>query len=136
MHKTYSILTLSIFLLFISCGASFGEKYTVGNLEIYFTEEINKDFVENLGAYFVKNGLIGETTQSVQLTSDESSILLKMVLNKDHKRLPKSEENNLSLLEEDIYNTIFRENPAEGRYVDHAFRIVVCNENFIPIQTE
>lgn len=98
----------------------------IGNLEIYFTEEIEFAYVENVGNYFDKNDLILDKTHSVQLTSDTESFILKMVLNDSFKTLPESQEKNLELLEREL-----KENVFQGLN----FRIQVCNGNFVPINS-
>lgn len=120
--KYFIILFAALHLL--SCDASFGEKYTLGNLEIYFTKSIGKQYVEDTGKYFNEHGLIQDSKHSIQLSSDEKSFILKMVLNPDFKSLPESQKLNLELLEKDIRETVF--DSAE-------FRIEVCNANFVPI---
>lgn len=113
-----------------SCQASYGEKYTLGNLEIYFTDEISDDYVKKTGRYFEKNGLIHDKKYSIQLTSsslgsDKPGFILKMVLSEGNNKLPESELNNLKLLEEDIKKEVFN---------NENFSIMVCNENFNEIK--
>ncbi len=109
----------------VSCEASFGEKYTVGNLEIYYTPPgVSEKYVEKLGSYFKANNLIQPTPHSVQLTSDPYSFVLKMVLDDRYNELPASQNHNLKLLEEDIKRVVF-----DGLN----FRIEICNANFIPL---
>lgn len=109
----------------MSCDASFGEKYTIGNLEIYYTQFVGERYVEGVGEYFRSHNLIQPEKHSVQLTTDNESYILKMVLNSDYKTLPEEQDNNLKLLEEDIRNTVFD---------TLNFRIQVCDLNFNPIK--
>ena len=108
----------------LSCDASFGEKYTIGNLEIYFTKSVGKRFVVATGQYFNENDLIQDKQHSIQLTSDPKGYILKMVLNDEYKSLPEEQNHNLELLEKDIQAFVFD---------TLNFRIEVCNANFNPI---
>tara|TARA_R110002050_G_scaffold49298_1_gene114638 strand:+ start:250 stop:594 length:345 start_codon:yes stop_codon:yes gene_type:complete len=112
-------------LIASSCGTSFGEKYTIGNLEIYFTEDISNRYVEGLGKYFNDHHLIQNETHSVQLTSDTESFILKMVLNDEYKSLPSAQKKNLELLTADLQHKVFRDLP---------FKIQICDMNFNPIE--
>jgi hypothetical protein len=117
----YFILALSV----LSCNASYGEKYTIGNLEIFFTDDVSTKYVERLGVYFDENNLIQSQTHSVQLTSDPKMFILKMVLNSSFTELPEDQHNSLELLEADIQTKVFEGLP---------FRIDVCDINFNLIQ--
>ena len=117
---------LIIPIVFWGCEASFGEKYTVGNLEIFYTpKNVGFHYVEATAAYFKQNNLIQDKTHSIQLTSDENGFVMKMVLNDKFKTLPEAQERNLKLLEEDIRNKVFD---------TLNFRIAICNANFVPIE--
>lgn len=107
--------------LLASCGASFGEKYTRGNLEIYYTDEIAMHYVEDLASYFDKENLIQPKKHSVQITSDSKTFILKMILNEDYETLPKEQENALFLLEQDIAKEVFN---------GVNLKIEVCDINF------
>lgn len=121
--KTFLILLLT--LIFVSCNASFGEKYTLGNLEIYYTpNNVPKRYVEALGEYFRKNDLILDHTHSVQMTGDEKSHILRMIETKPGMGFPAEERYQLDLLESDIKEKVF--NGLE-------FRIEICNANFVPL---
>ncbi|MBD3638498.1 MAG: hypothetical protein HUJ25_14190 [Crocinitomicaceae bacterium] len=114
-----------------SCQTSFGEKYTRGNLEIYYTEEM-QSYVEPVADYFEQNNLIFEHTHSIMLTSSklgdgEGSLILKMVANKD-KDIPSDErKTNITLLEQDLKKEVFG---------NASFRIAVCDENFVELKSE
>ena len=116
----------------VSCNASFGEKYIVGNLEIYYDESVNFKYAERLGEYFERNDLIQDKTHSVQLTSDpmgaeNPGYVLKMILNREHEELPNEQTSNLELLEAEIRSEVFD---------DLNFRIDVCDDNFVSIKEE
>jgi hypothetical protein len=126
---TYLFLVLTG-LLFTSCQTSFGEKYQRGNLEIYFTEDIGKDFVERTADYFEQHDLILQEKHSIQLTSstlgsNEPQIILKMILNKNEKALSAEDSLNLMLLQEDMRDAVF---------YGANFRIAICNENFVELK--
>lgn len=111
--------------IIIGCGVSFGEKYTIGNLEIYFdAEAVAERYVESLGDYYVTNNLISDKTQSVQLLFDAESFTLNVVQSDTQHEIQANEQYNLDLLEEDIKQTVFN---------GMNFRIQVCNANFVPI---
>ncbi len=119
------IIILLITFVFASCNASFGEKYTLGNLEIYYTpENVPKRYVEALGEYFRKNDLILDHKHSVQLTGDEKSHILRMIETEEGAGFPAEERYQLDLLERDIKANVF--NGLE-------FRIEICNANFVPL---
>lgn len=112
------------------CKTNYGDKYTLGSLEIYFTKEISHDMVVDLGNYFRDNDLITDQKQSVQLTStdmssDNPGYVLNMILNQEYKKLPEEQELNLQLLEADLEKEVFG---------SANLNIVVCNENFNPIE--
>ena len=121
---------MSLFLLFLtigSCNASFGDKYVIQNLEIYFTpKNVGKHYVVAMADYFRENNLLQEQQHSIQMTSDENGFILNMVLDDSYKTLPTEQNNNLTLLETDIKEQVF-----EGLN----FRIQVCNANFVPIES-
>lgn len=121
-----SIVYGSITLFFIACSASFGEKYTFKNLEIYYTPPaVNERYVEGLAHYFNQHNLILPTKHSVQLTSDEESYVLKMVLDKKFKTFPADKTDDLKKMEASIKKEVFN---------DLNFKIVICNANFVPIE--
>ncbi|MCB9224100.1 MAG: hypothetical protein H6582_08000 [Crocinitomicaceae bacterium] len=110
-----------------SCQTSFGEKYELGNLEVYFTEEIDHDYVERTASYFQDNELIQAEKHSIQITSTplgskDPGFILKMIRTKNSDALGREDSLNLKLLEEDIRSKVF-----DGAN----FRIAVCNENFV-----
>ena len=81
LKKIFAVSLILFTVILASCETSFGEKYTLGNLEIYFTPPgVSEKYVERLGAYFQANNLIQPNPHSVQLTSDPYSFVLKMVL--------------------------------------------------------
>lgn len=111
----------------VSCNASFGDKYVVEDLEIYFTpKNVGKHYVVAMADYFKANELLLDQQHSIQITSDENGFILNMVLDDDYKTLPVEQDNNLALLEADIKEQVF-----EG----FNFRIQVCNANFVPIES-
>lgn len=117
-------------LIMTSCQTSFGEKYERGNLEIYFTEDISKIYVEKTADYFEQNKLILEKQHSIQLTSsslgsNDPGFILKMILNKNESKLAAEDSLNLQLLQADIRDKVF-----DGAN----FRIAVCNENFVELK--
>jgi hypothetical protein len=125
LKKIFAVALILFTAILASCETSFGEKYTIGNLEIYYTPPgVSEKYVERLGAYFQANNLIQPNPHSVQLTSDPFSFVLKMVLDDQYKELPASQNHNLKLLEEDIKRVVFD---------DLNFRIEICNSNFVPL---
>jgi hypothetical protein len=121
-----------LFLFFVmflasSCKTDFGERYTVGNLEIYFTPEVSKKYVEATAEYFRVNNLILDKKHAVQLTSDNKSFILRMVLNPQLTSFPSTQKPALKALEADIRSSVF-----EG----HNFRIEVCDGNFNPLPVQ
>jgi len=110
----------------ISCQTDFGERYTLGNLEIYFTKDVSKKYVEGVGKYFEENNLILDTKHAVQLTSDNKSFILKMILKTGLSEFPPNEESTLRWMEADIKEKVF-----EGLN----FRIEVCDGNFNTLAT-
>jgi len=119
------LLVLSV-VLFSSCKTDFGNRYSVGNLDIYYTKEISKDNVKAIGDYFHKNDLILETKHAIQITSDNTSFILRMILDSKYQFLPEKEQYYLDQLEIDIGKTVF-----DGLN----FRIEICDGNFNPIQS-
>ena len=118
VRKICCSLVLSVIL--ISCSTSFGDKYEVGNLEIFHTKNVGIEYVEKVGEYFEKNNLIGETKQSLQLTADTAQFLLRIVSLEEETEESKE---NLKLLEEDLANTVFK---------DRNFKIQLCDAFFNP----
>ena len=112
--------------LFVSCQTDFGERYTVGNLEIYFTKDISKKYVEGIGEFFKENNLILEKKHAVQLTADNNSFILKMILKSGLTELPPTQKATLRLMESEIKEQVF-----DGLN----FRIEVCDINFNKIAT-
>ncbi len=115
-------------LLLISCEASFGDKYTIDNFEIYYTQEVNKKYVEKTGEYFRDHGLIQKQKHSVQLSYDPKNALfkLKLILNSNYDKLPSEMIDDLLLLEDDMQSVIFD---------DLNFQLEVCDEHFNPIKS-
>lgn len=107
-----------------ACKTDLGDRYTVGNLEIYFTRDVSTQYVEATGDYFQQNNLILDTKHAVQLTSDNESFILRMILNPKLTRFPAEQQALLDSLEADIRREVF-----QGLH----FRIEVCDGNFNPI---
>ena len=125
LKNIFPVALILFTVILASCETSFGEKYTIGNLEIYYTPPgVSEKYVERLGAYFKTNNLIQPQQHTVQLTSDPNGFVLKMVLDERYKELPASQLINFKLLEEDIKRVVFE---------DLNFRIEICNSNFIPL---
>ena len=108
----------------VSCKTDFGQRYTLGNLEIYFTPEVSKEYVEAMGRYFQENDLILDKKHAVQLTSDNKSFILRMVLNPQLVTFPQEQQPVLRNMETDMKQVVF-----DGLN----FRIEVCDGNFNPI---
>lgn len=110
------------------CSASFGEKYTYKQLEIYYTPPaVNERYVESLAQYFDQNNLLLEKKHSIQLTSDQESYVLKMVLNNQFNKFPEEKLDQINGLEQDIKEKVFN---------GLNFKIIICNENFIPLEKQ
>lgn len=129
---TYFTKPLSIVCLILAicaCEASYGDKYTIDNFELYYGENVNPVYVQKTAEYFRDNGLIQEQKHSAQLNYQEesSTFVLKMILNNRHKKLPIKMVDDLLLLEEDIRNSVFD---------DLNFEIQVCDEEFKPIDAK
>lgn len=127
--KNKYFILIGFFLLLNSCQTSFGEKYTRGNLEIYFTEEM-KSYVEPTADYFESNDLIQDQPHSIQLTSspmgsEHPGFIMKMVLTDPKKPIPANELRHVDELEKDLQEVIFK---------DPNFSIMLCNENFVEVQ--
>lgn len=114
-------------LVLASCEASYGDKYTTGNLEIYYASNIRIEFIEKTAAYFREHHLILDHKHSIQISRDQEGFILRMILNKKYSELPAGQQINLKLLEEDMKHVIFD---------DLNFRIEVTDENFRPIESE
>ncbi len=115
------IFTISII---ISCGTSFGKKIDFGNLEVFYSESVPKQYAENIGNYFVANNLILEKRHSIKLTSNHNSFILKLIIDEKYDRLPIAMESNLKALESDIDNAVFK---------DLNFSLEICDANFYPL---
>lgn len=127
MKLIRSFLLFSLFTVFIGCSASFGEKYTLGNLEIYYTaDNIGEHLVIATGAYFRENDLILDHPHSIQLTSDESSYILNLVLEDPTQPIPEEARNNFNLLEDDIREKVFN---------GMNLKIQFCNANFVMVDS-
>lgn len=113
-----------------SCQASYGEKFTKGNLEIYFTEDCQA-YVKPMADYFEQNNLIQDHPHSIQLTSSSMGsknpgFIMKMIVSDIDKKIPIEQKFNIDVLEQDIKKQV---------YNDLNFRIEVCNENFVEIES-
>ena len=89
-----------------------------------------KDYVIPTADYFEANGLIADKKHSIQLSSssmgsENPGYRLKMVLSDGKKELPDGGEEQIRLLEEDLKEEIFK---------NRNISIVVCNENFVPVE--
>jgi hypothetical protein len=122
--KIKTIGLLFILTTVISCGTSFGKKKEFGNLEIFYSESVSVEYVEQVGEYFNDNDLILDQKHSIKLTSNHNSFILKMILNTDYKVLPLEMENDFILLEADLKDNVFK---------DVNFEIEICDVNFYPL---
>jgi hypothetical protein len=125
---TYIVLVLTLFFQ-TSCGASFGEKYERGNLEIFYTDEM-KTYVEPLANYYEENNLIFDHKQSILLTSttlgeDGGKFILKMVAEKDKEIPLKKLNDNINSLEKHLIKEVF-----SGANLE----IQICDENFVALK--
>ena len=125
--KPFYLICLSLALF--ACEASYGDKYTIDNFELYYTEEVNPVYVQKTAEYFRDNDLIQEQKHSAQLSyiEETSTFKLKMILNNKHKKLPAEMVDDLLMLEEEMRTAIFD---------DLNFVIEVCDEEFNPIEKE
>lgn len=122
--KKWWFFTLLITIA-ISCGSSNGRPYKVHNLEIYYTKEIQIDYVIALGDFFKENELIHPTkTHSVKLTSNSESFLLKMILNDSLKTVPNHKLKEIAFLEDAIGTNVFK---------NRNFAIEITDSYFNPI---
>ncbi|MGV6862129.1 MAG: hypothetical protein ACWA41_10175 [Putridiphycobacter sp.] len=120
-HLTY----LLGFLFFLSCAKSFGNKKEFGNLEVFYSKSTPVKYVDGIGDYFKSNDLILDHKHSVKLTSDESSFILKMILDAKYDKVPTEIEHDIELLEADIRQEVFE---------NLNFEIEICDANFYPIK--
>ena len=125
-HHTALLVFLS---LFCSCEASYGDKYTTGNLEIYYTPgEIERATVKKLGQYFEENDLILTHRHSVRIRKTGESHVLDMILNDKYETFPQDIEmiQYLSYLENELMSEVF-----SG---DKKFRIQITDRYFNPLR--
>lgn len=127
LYFFFSIISIG---LLISCEASYGEKFTKGNLEIYYTDDCAA-YVEPVANYFECNNLIQDQPHSIQLTSsslgsEDPGFILKMIVSEKDKTIPEDQKYNIDVLERDLKKKV---------YNNSNFRIEICNENFVEINT-
>ncbi len=121
------VLFLSLSLL-LSCGTPQGKVKNFGNLEVYYTKEIQMEYVDGIGHFFEKNGLIHpEQTHSVKLTSNSESFILKMILNPDLDSIPEDKLKEIIYLERAIDTTVFK---------NRNFAIEITDNYFNPLNTQ
>jgi hypothetical protein len=102
-------IVISIAFIFFGCGSGNGKLYVRENLDIFYTQEIQFEYIESLGDFFENNGLIHPTQKhSIKLTSNSDSFVLKMILNDSLKTIPSNMLNELALLEEAIALKVFK----------------------------
>ncbi|MFD1553211.1 hypothetical protein [Putridiphycobacter roseus] len=102
------ILVCFSFLLY-ACGTPNGKMKQFGNLEIYYTKEIDVSYVDALGSYFQTHQLIAaDKTQSVKLTSNSEEFVLKMILNPEYDSIPAKMWKDIVFLERAIDTTVFK----------------------------
>ena len=93
-----------------------------------FYDTGTKGFAKTLAEYFDKNGLIGDSPQSVQISSTklsdentEQHFILKMIQNDNNKEFSASEFHQIEMLEKDLEEKVFF----------GELEIVLCNSNFL-----
>ncbi len=108
----------------ISCQTSFGDKYTIEQLDIYYTDTLAEKYVVATGEYFQDHGLIQAERHSVQLATDDSGFVLRMILKEGLTQFPGDKMASLLFLENEMKRTIF-----DGQ----DFRIEPTDEFFVRI---
>lgn len=105
--KTLAILLFSIFIG--ACASPNGKMKKFGNLEIYYTKEIDLAYVNALGSFFERNELIAQDkTHSIKLTSNSEEFVLKMILNPEFDSIPSNMLKDIVFLERAIDTTVFK----------------------------
>ncbi len=116
---------LLLTIILIGCGNGNGKLYSVRNLEIFYTDDIQFKYVVELGNFFEQNNLIHlNKKHSVKLTSNSNSFVLKMILNDSLKSLPNNKLKELSYLEDAIAQNVFK---------NRNFAIEITDAYFNPI---
>ncbi|MFK8037863.1 MAG: hypothetical protein AB8B74_06205 [Crocinitomicaceae bacterium] len=110
----------------ISCGSGNGKLHKVGNLEIYYSKEIQIEYVKSLGIFFKENKLIHPSqVHSVKLTSNSDSFVLKMILNDSLKSVPDSKLKEIAFLEEAIGTNVFKNRNFVIEITDSYFNPII-----------
>lgn len=108
-----------------SCGGSNGKLYEIDNLEIFYSKNIEFQYVEKLGAFFSDHNLIHPTQKhSIKLTSSSKEFILKMILNDTMADVPIEMLKEIEYLEEAIAIKVFE---------NRNFAIVITDAYFNPI---
>lgn len=91
---------------------------------MFYSDNVPVEYAQNVGQYFVDHDLVLDHQQSIKLTSNHNTFILKMILDSKYDQLPKEMERDLMLLESDIKSVVF--NNAN-------FEIEICDVNFYPL---
>ncbi len=125
--KINHFLLFILFFIQISCSTSYGRKKEFGNLEVYYSKEIQVQYVDKLGEYFKENELILPQKHAVKITSDENSFILQMILDPNLEEIPDSVMVDIKLLENEIKNIVFD---------SLSFRIEITDNEFMPLKND
>ena len=122
--------TLVLIALLYSCGGSNGTMYQVDNLEIYYSKNIEIQYVKKLGAFFKDNHLIHPTQKhSVKLTSSSTEFLLKMILNDTLDKVPVDILKEIEYLEDAIAAKVFENRNFAIEITDAYFNPIIVPSN-------
>lgn len=109
-------LYLLVIVGFLSgCGLPMGNRVDSENLNVYFLDDIEKNQAIEFARYWRDNGFVGARKQVIQLTRDESGVVMVKLIERESYRGDELTIIELSLLQQlqrDLARDVFKE-PVE-----------------------
>ncbi len=107
--KLKNLACIFCIIILSACGSPMGDVKDFGNLEIFYSKDIQENYVDELGQFFQTHNLIHPNKKhSVKLTSNQNSFVLKMIVDPNLKEIPADKKKEIIFLERALDTTVFK----------------------------
>ena len=121
-------LFFGIFLVFFitACSGGYGNKLEGKNLNIYFVDREDEGLAQQLGKFWKKNNLVGQSEQNIRLVNRKGIYDVQLISADpgEGKDMAFIEMKLLIQLRQQLDSTVFKD--------EKGCRIVVCDGSFKP----
>mgnify|MGYP007011818900 CR=1 FL=1 len=116
-------LALILLMFITACADNYGKHIQVGNVTVYYTDNVSKDLANEFIDYWVAHEFNGQRPQYMQLSKLDNEIRLKLIASDSTFLTDIPFETQLMLveLESELKKNVFQQ---------YAFRIVLSDNQF------